>query len=237
MPTRWRAFGRICSRSGSRGRRRPRSASRARLNADTIECDGVWSAPELTVTKLTARQGAWTPGWTVRNLDAAADLTAPANCTTNFDASWSWWTNLQPYRLVWTARLAQLESEQTERGFDFIAAVSGARRNWRVTNLSAQARRRPAGGAGLAERRHARICVHQRFALRPSRGRRVADGQDARTARGIFVDAAAVVAGRRLADSARVDKPPARLARRSAADDPVGRRTGFHQRHGARRKD
>jgi hypothetical protein len=46
-----------------------------------------------------------------RAVQFVARLTAPADAPTNFDASWSWWTNLQPYRLVWSARLAQLKSE------------------------------------------------------------------------------------------------------------------------------
>ena len=79
---RCRVFGRICSRSGSRGRRGPRRRSSKQANASAIECDGVWSAPELTVTKLTARQGGWAPGWTAQNFEAAATLTAPANVTT-----------------------------------------------------------------------------------------------------------------------------------------------------------
>ena len=82
-----------------------------RASADTVECDGIWHAPELMVTKLSARQGAWTPGLTVRNLEATADLIAPTNGTINCDFSWSWWTNLQPYQLAWTARLAQLKSD------------------------------------------------------------------------------------------------------------------------------
>jgi hypothetical protein len=108
-----------------------------KVNADTVECDGVWHAPELTVTKLSVRQGAWTPGLTVRNVEAAANLTAPANVTTNFDSSWSWWTNLQPYRLVWTARLAQLKSDKLDT--DSISCGG----SWRapelaLTNLSAR---------------------------------------------------------------------------------------------------
>ena len=82
-----------------------------KASADTVECDGGWHAPELTVTKLSAQQGAWTPGFTASNLEVAANLTAPTNVTINFDSSWSWWTNLQPYQLVWTARLAQLKSD------------------------------------------------------------------------------------------------------------------------------
>ncbi len=83
-----------------------------KANADTVECDGVWRAPELTLTKLSARQAAWPPSVSVRDLEAEADLTAPAAVATNSDASWSWWTNAQPYQLVWMARLGQLASEK-----------------------------------------------------------------------------------------------------------------------------
>lgn len=108
-----------------------------KVSADTVECDGVWHAPELTVTKLSARMGAWTPGLTVRNVEATANLTAPVNVPAHFDSSWSWWTNLQPYRLVWTARLAQLKSEQLSA--DSVACGG----SWRapelaLTNLSAR---------------------------------------------------------------------------------------------------
>ena len=83
-----------------------------RINADTVECDGVWRAPELTLTKLSARRAALPPGLTVRDLEAEASLTAPAAITNNADASWSWWTKLQPYQLAWTARFGQLESDK-----------------------------------------------------------------------------------------------------------------------------
>jgi hypothetical protein len=85
-----------------------------KVSAGTIECDGVWHAPELTMTKLSAQQGAWTTGLTVRNFEASASLTAPANVTAHFDSAWSWWTNLQPYRLAWTARLEQLKSDKLD---------------------------------------------------------------------------------------------------------------------------
>ena len=81
-------------------------------SAEMVECDGVWHSPELAVTKFSARQGEWTPGWTVRDVNAAANLTAPTGTPANFDSSWSWWTNLQPYRLAWTARFAQLKSDK-----------------------------------------------------------------------------------------------------------------------------
>ena len=106
-------------------------------SADTVECDGVWHSPELTVTKFSAQQGAWTPGWTVRDIEVVANLTAPTSVPTNSDSSWSWWTNLQPYCLVWTANVAQLKSDTLNA--DSISCGG----SWRapelaVTNLSAQ---------------------------------------------------------------------------------------------------
>ena len=106
-------------------------------SADLVECDGVWHSPELAVTKFSAREGAWTPGWTVRDVDAAANLTAPTDAPTNYVAAWSWWTNLQPYRLVWTARFAQLKSDKLNA--DSISCGG----SWRapelaLTNLSAR---------------------------------------------------------------------------------------------------
>jgi hypothetical protein len=55
-----------------------------------------------------AVQSAWADA---RAVQFTAQLTAPADAPTNFDISWAWWTNLQPYRLIWSARLAQLRSE------------------------------------------------------------------------------------------------------------------------------
>jgi hypothetical protein len=106
-------------------------------SAGMIECDGVWHSPELAVTKFSAWQGAWTPGWTARDVEAAANLTAPTDAPTNFYSSWSWWTNLQPYRLVWTARFAQLKSDKLNA--DSISCGG----SWRapelaLTNLSAR---------------------------------------------------------------------------------------------------
>ncbi len=206
-----------------------------KFNADTVECDGVWRAPELAVTKLSAATGEWTPGLTVRDLEAVANLTAPASITTNFDASWSWWTNLQPCRLAWTARLAQLKSDKLN------AEAISFGGFWRapelaLTNLSAQI-----GGGPLEGQASLNVATREfeftnasRFDLHAVAAS--ADGQDARTAGGNFMDAATVVARRRLADLARVDEPPARLARRSAADDSIARRTGFHEQRGARRE-
>jgi hypothetical protein len=64
---------------------------------------------------------------------------APANT----NSAWGWWTNLQPYRIDWTAEVEGLESDQLNAGR---AKCSGF---WRapeltVTNLSAEL-----GGGGL----------------------------------------------------------------------------------------
>lgn len=80
--------------------------------------------------------GAQTPWFQARDLQLSANLTAPAGAPTNFDSSWSFWTNLQPYQLEWTARGAQLHSEKLSA--DWVACAGF----WRapelaVTNLSA----------------------------------------------------------------------------------------------------
>jgi hypothetical protein len=56
--------------------------------------------------------GVQTPWAGARDVQVVARLTAPVDAPTNFDASWSFWTNLQPYRLVWTAHLAHLKSDK-----------------------------------------------------------------------------------------------------------------------------
>ena len=53
-----------------------------------------------------------TPWGGARDVQLAANLTPPAGAPTNFDSTWAWWTNLQPYRLAWTMRLTQLQSEK-----------------------------------------------------------------------------------------------------------------------------
>ncbi|HXR04401.1 MAG TPA: AsmA-like C-terminal region-containing protein [Verrucomicrobiae bacterium] len=53
-----------------------------------------------------------TPWGGARDVQLAADLTAPAGASTNLDPAWAWWTNLQPYRLAWTMQLTRLESEK-----------------------------------------------------------------------------------------------------------------------------
>ena len=117
---------------------------------------------------------------------SSANLTAPADAPTNFDSSWSFWTNLQPYRLEWTARGAQLKSEKLNA--DSVACGGF----WRapelaLTNLSARLGGGRLDGRLEIKRRHARIGVHQRLGFRPARGlERIADGKDRERLADIF---------------------------------------------------
>jgi hypothetical protein len=63
--------------------------------------------------------GTQTPWFTARDLQLTASLTAPATAPANADPAWGFWTNLQPYRLEWSARLTQLQSEKLKA--DFVA--------------------------------------------------------------------------------------------------------------------
>ena len=66
----------------------------------------------LAIHLMVNAAGVRTPWAGARDIQFTARLTAPADAPTNSDASWSWWTNLQPYRLLWTVRLARLKSEK-----------------------------------------------------------------------------------------------------------------------------
>ncbi len=207
-----------------------------KASADTVECGGVWSAPELTVTKLSAQRGAWAPGLTVRNLEAAANLTAPTNIPAHFDPSWSGWTNLQPYRLAWTARLDQLQSDTLNA--DLISCGG----SWRapelaLTNLSAEL-----GGGRLDARAQLDIATREftftnasRFDLHAVKAL-LTDKTRERLAEFSWTQPPLLRAGR-LDGPAGVDEPPARLARRGAADHSIARRAGVHERHGVRREN
>ncbi len=78
-----------------------------------------------------------TPWGRAHAIQVVAKLTALARAPTNADLSWAWWTNIQPYRIEWTARLSHLESEK----LDAQSVRCGG--FWRapeltVTNLSAE---------------------------------------------------------------------------------------------------
>ena len=78
-----------------------------------------------------------TPWGRARTIQVAARLRAQTGALTNSDQSWAWWTNLQPYRVEWTAQLTGLESDQLN------ARSIACKGSWRapelvVTNLSAE---------------------------------------------------------------------------------------------------
>jgi hypothetical protein len=87
---------------------------------------------------VTARApGVQTPWFGVRDLQFTARVSAPASAPTNFDPAWSFWTNLQPFQLEWTARGTDLKSAKVNAG---AVECDGA---WRapeltITKLSAQ---------------------------------------------------------------------------------------------------
>ena len=91
----------------------------------------------FTIQLAVVAPDARTPWAGARDIQVRAALTAPANAPTNFDSSWSWWTNLQPYRLTWTARLAQLKSKQLNADSIACGGVWSAP-ELAVTNLAAQ---------------------------------------------------------------------------------------------------
>lgn len=85
----------------------------------------------------TTADGVMTPWFTTRNFQADAKLSAPASAPTNYPAAWGFWTNLQPFRLVWSVRVDEFHSAQLAGS---AIACNGA---WTaptlaVTNLSAK---------------------------------------------------------------------------------------------------
>ncbi len=83
---------------------------------------GYWSAPELAITNLHSSiarlkitvEGAETPWFRARDLQLAANVTPPTTAPVNLDPAWGNWTNVQPYRLAWSAQLSQLQSEKLD---------------------------------------------------------------------------------------------------------------------------
>jgi hypothetical protein len=78
-----------------------------------------------------------TPWGRAQTIQLAAKLMAFNGAPTNFDASWGWWTNVQPYRIEWTAQLADLESEPLNAR-TVKCAGSWRAPNLAITNLSAE---------------------------------------------------------------------------------------------------
>ena len=81
--------------------------------------------------------GVDTPWFAARDFQTEATLTAPAAAPTNSDASWGFWTNLQPFRLAWSARLGTLHAEPLDADAIRCAGVWNAPA-LAITNLAAQ---------------------------------------------------------------------------------------------------
>jgi hypothetical protein len=77
-----------------------------------------------------------TPWFDAHEIQLAATLTAPADAPANFDPAWGFWTNAQPYKLEWSARLARFHSEKLDA--DSVAGGGFWRApEFAVTNFSA----------------------------------------------------------------------------------------------------
>jgi hypothetical protein len=56
--------------------------------------------------------GVQAPWFNARNLQFAATVSAPADAPANFDSTWGFWTNAQPFRLTWDAGFMDLKAEK-----------------------------------------------------------------------------------------------------------------------------
>jgi len=78
------------------------------LNA-TIDGDAL-DVHSFSLRLMGSAPAAWTPWFRARDIQFTANLAFPANAPVNFDPSWGFWTNVQPYQLEWSARGTQLQS-------------------------------------------------------------------------------------------------------------------------------
>jgi len=81
--------------------------------------------------------GVQTPWFRGDDVQFTARVLVPANAPTNYDPAWGFWTNLQPYRLDWTARVTELKCDLLNAG------LVDCKGNWNapelaITNLSAE---------------------------------------------------------------------------------------------------
>jgi len=84
-----------------------------------------------------AAAGAHTPWFEAHDLQLTANLTAPAGAPAKNDPAWGFWTNLQPYRLEWSARLSRFQSEKVNADF-VVAGGFWSAPELVVTNLSVE---------------------------------------------------------------------------------------------------
>ena len=91
----------------------------------------------ITVRLNATAAGVKTPWFGAQGFQADASLTAPATAPTNLAAAWGFWTNLQPFQLVWSVRLGELRSEPLDANAIQCAGVWAAP-VLAITNLSGQ---------------------------------------------------------------------------------------------------
>jgi len=117
----WKIF------SGKKNRNRARLQAQLQKFSDTLKQIHFAGASELSLTingdardlhsfavRIVAQTpSVQTPWFAGRQIQLLAKITAPAaNAATNADSSWGFWTNLEPYRIQWSARLQNLESKK-----------------------------------------------------------------------------------------------------------------------------
>jgi hypothetical protein len=76
----------------------------AKLNGDARDVHSI------TLAVNARAPGVQTPWFSAQDLQFAARLSAPAGTPETIDPAWSFWTNLQPFRLEWTAHGTNLHS-------------------------------------------------------------------------------------------------------------------------------
>jgi len=143
-----------------------------RLNGDARDVQSI----ALTVSARAP--GVETPWFSARNLEFAARVYAPTNAPLYSDPAWCFWTNLQPFRLDWLARGADVESAGLE--VDLVES-SGY---WSapelvLTELSARlgggsleaGAKLDVGARGLDVRVHSGFDLHAMAALLPAQAR------------------------------------------------------------------
>ena len=81
--------------------------------------------------------GVRTPWFYARDFQLRARLTAPDNRPDSSDASWGFWTNLQPFQIAWSVRLGELRAEKLDASNLACAGVWAAP-ELAVTNFSAR---------------------------------------------------------------------------------------------------
>ena len=176
-----------------------------------------------------------TPWGGARDVQLAANLTAPASAPVKLDPAWAWWTNLQPYRLDWALQLKELQSEKLNAD----SVVCGGL--WQapvlaVTNLSAGL-----GGGQLDAQARLNVAARE-FAFTNSScldvhavAALLTEKTRGRLTEFSWTQPPWLRAGGSLILPPWTNRQPD--WRDEVQPTSSGRRTGFHQRHGVRREN